>query len=138
MKISKILLVDDDPSIRRITQIGLTGVGKFEVVLASSGTEALDLVISEKPDLILLDVMMPRMDGPATLSKLRELGVLDHVPVIFMTAKVQKQEVEAYLELGACGVVSKPFDPMTLSAQVQEIAQDFPKLSTSSRVACGT
>ena len=131
------MLVDDDPSIRRITQIGLTGVGKFEVVLAASGAEALELVMSEKPDLILLDVMMPGMDGPATLSKLRELGVLDRVPVIFMTAKVQKQEVEGYLMLGACGVVSKPFDPMTLSAQVKEIASDFPKLSTSSKVACG-
>ena len=136
MKISKILMVDDDPSIRRIAQIGLKGVGKFEVVLCASGAEALELVASEKPDLILLDVMMPGMDGPATLSKLRQLNLLERIPVIFMTAKVQKQEVEGYLLLGACGVISKPFDPMTLSAQIQDIASGFVLHSTSSEVAC--
>lgn len=128
-------MVDDDPSIRRIAQIGLKGVGKFEVVLCASGAEALELVASEKPDLILLDVMMPGMDGPATLSKLRQLNLLEQIPVVFMTAKVQKQEVESYLLLGACGVISKPFDPMTLSAQIQEIASGF-NHSTRSEVAC--
>jgi len=137
MKLSKIMMVDDDASIRRIAQIGLTGVGKFEVVLASSGAQALELFVSEKPDLILLDVMMPGMDGPATLLKLRELDLLSRVPVIFMTAKVQKQEVEGYRLLGACGVISKPFDPMTLSAEVQEIASHFIQSSTSSKATCG-
>lgn len=125
MKLSKIMMVDDDPSIRRIAEIGLKGVGKYQVVLAASGAEALKLVVSEKPDLILLDVMMPGMDGPATLLKLRELDVLNQIPVIFITAKVQKQEIEGYRLLGACGVISKPFDPMTLSSQIQEIITTF-------------
>lgn len=121
MEIQKVLMVDDDQDIRRICQVSLTHVGKWKVFLASSGFEALETASREKPDVILLDVMMPGMDGPTTLSKLREDPDLAAVPVILMTAKVQKHEVEKYTSLGAAGVISKPFDPMTLPAEIKRL-----------------
>ena len=121
MPIAKILMVDDEPDIRRIGQMSLKAVGKWAVVLASSGAEALELAEAEKPDAILLDVMMPGMDGPETLNQLRARPSTASIPVIFMTAKVQKHEVERYLSLGAAGVINKPFDPMTLPDQVRRI-----------------
>ncbi|HZI11668.1 MAG TPA: response regulator, partial [Myxococcus sp.] len=90
-------------------------------VLASSGAEALEKAAAEKPDLILLDVMMPVMDGPTTFAKLRAQEATAHTPIIFMTAKIQKQEVARYLELGALGVIGKPFDPMTLPQEIRKL-----------------
>lgn len=119
--VSKVLLVDDEPHIRRIGELSLKGVGKWIAVLASSGTEALTLAEKENPDLILLDVMMPGMDGPATLQQLRSSDATSRIPVIFMTAKVQKHEVDKYLAAGAVGVIPKPFDPMALPAQILQI-----------------
>src|SRR4051812_22209936 len=110
-------MIDDEPDIRRIGQFSLSAVGKWTVVLASSGSEAVELATREKPDVILLDVMMPGMDGPSTLGKLRENAGTAQIPVIFMTAKVQRQEIERYLQLGARGVIHKPFDPMMLPKQ---------------------
>jgi CheY-like chemotaxis protein len=121
LKINKILLVDDDASIRRIAQITLSNVGKFQVMMASSGTEAIELATEERPDVVLLDVMMPGMDGPTTLAKLRSIPQLFDLPVIFMTARVQTHEIERLSILGATGVITKPFDPMQLSDQIQTI-----------------
>ncbi|MBC7999057.1 MAG: response regulator [Leptolyngbya sp.] len=121
MNIRKVLLVDDDQHIRRICQVCLTKMGNWQVALAQSGYEGLDLARQDKPDVILLDVMMPGMDGPTTLLKLQEDPNLKDVPVILMTAKVQPQEVEQYTRLGATGVISKPFDPMTLTAEIQRL-----------------
>ena len=118
MKIRKILLVDDDRNIQMIAQMGLEDRPDWAVVVASSGPEALDKFEAEKPDLILLDMMMPGMDGKTTFSKLQERSNGSPVPVIFMTAKVQSHELQSYLELGAAGVISKPFDPMTLSQEI--------------------
>jgi CheY-like chemotaxis protein len=118
MKIQKILLVDDDRNIQLIAQMGLEVRPDWSVVVASSGPEALEKFDSEKPDLILLDMMMPGMDGKTTFSKLRERSNGSFVPVIFMTAKVQNDELQSYRELGAAGVISKPFDPMTLSEEI--------------------
>ena len=86
-----------------------------------SGAAGVAAADSFAPQLVLLDVMMPGMDGPQTLTELRKLPVMKDVPVVFMTAKAQTQEVTAYRELGAAGVIIKPFDPMTLSAQIREI-----------------
>lgn len=119
--ISKVLLVDDEPHIRRIGELSLKGVGKWTTVLATSGTEAVVIAEQEKPDLILLDVMMPGMDGPATLIQLRTCEATAAIPVIFMTAKVQKHEIDKYLAAGAIGVIPKPFDPMALPAQIRQI-----------------
>lgn len=121
MKVKKILLVDDDPSIRRIAQITLTSVGKFEVNLAKSGAEALSMLAEAQPDVVLLDVMMPDMDGPTTFAKLRAMPGLTEMPVIFMTARIQKHELERLSILGATGVITKPFDPLHLCSQIQNI-----------------
>jgi two-component system, OmpR family, response regulator len=121
LEIKKILLVDDEPDIRTIGQMSLQMVGKWEVMMAASGIDALLLLQTEKPDLILLDVMMPILDGPATLAKLKQSPETANIPVIFMTAKVQRQEIEHYLQLGVCGVISKPFDPIQLPQEILTI-----------------
>ena len=121
MPIRKVLLVDDEDDIRTIGQLSLARVGGWETVLAASGAEALAKAAAEKPDLILLDVMMPGMDGPTTFGQLRAQPATAATPVIFMTAKVQKQEVARYLELGAVGVIAKPFDPMALPGDIRRL-----------------
>ena len=121
MTIRKVLLVDDEDDIRTIGQVSLSRVGGWQTVLASSGADALAKAAAERPDLILLDVMMPGMDGPTTLARLRAQEATAATPVIFMTAKIQKQEVARYLELGAVGVIGKPFDPMTLPAEIKRL-----------------
>ena len=119
--LSKILYVEDEPDIQSIAKLALEAVGGFTVKICSSGQEALESVTDFSPDLILLDVMMPGMDGPSTLQALRKLDVCAKIPVVFMTAKVQPQEVAGYKALGALSVIAKPFDPMTLSNQVRAI-----------------
>ena len=121
MTIRKVLLVDDEDDIRTIGQLSLSRVGGWQTVLAASGAEAITKAAAEQPDLILLDVMMPGMDGPTTLGQLRAQAATARTPVIFMTAKIQKQEVARYLELGAVGVIGKPFDPMTLPAEIKKL-----------------
>ncbi len=124
MELKKILLVDDDPDIRMIATISLAQIGGFDVVEAPSGTDALERLATWTPDVVLLDVMMPEMDGPTTLARIHELGVAPEVPVILLTAKVQQREVDRYIELGAIGVIAKPFDPMTLAEQVRRTVAD--------------
>ncbi len=121
MTIRKVLLVDDEDDIRTVGNLSLSRVGGWQTVLASSGAEAVKKAAAERPDLILLDVMMPGMDGPTTLGQLRAQEATAKTPVIFMTAKIQKQEVARYLELGAVGVIGKPFDPMTLPAEIKKL-----------------
>jgi CheY-like chemotaxis protein len=120
--ISKVLLVDDEPDIRRIGELSLRRVGGWDVAMAANGADAVALVASFRPDVILLDVMMPSMDGPQTLAALRRVPEGADVPIIFVTAKVQRDEVARLLGLGAIGVVSKPFDPMTLPEEIRRIA----------------
>jgi two-component system OmpR family response regulator len=120
-ELTRILYVEDEPDIRVVGQLALQRVGHFEVSVCGSGREALDLVRSDRPDLILLDVVMPELDGPSTLESLRELPELADVPVIFMTARVSAADVRTYERLGAIGVISKPFDPMQLAAKVRGI-----------------
>ncbi len=120
-ELKRILHVEDDRSIQAVARLALETLGGFEVLSCLYGQDALDQVQGFNPDFILLDVMMPGMDGPETLSKLRELVDIEQIPVAFMTAKVQPQEVEQYRQLGAREVIVKPFDPMTLAAQVRDI-----------------
>jgi CheY-like chemotaxis protein len=121
MRLNKILLVDDEADIRLIAEISLSNLGGWQVIQAASGPEALRLFGREQPDLILLDVMMPGMDGPATLAKLREQEGGLATPVIFMTAKVQKTEIDRLLDLGVRGLIPKPFDPMALPDDIRRI-----------------
>lgn len=119
--LDKILYVEDDPDIQAIAVMVLDAISGFTLLACSSGAEAVGKAVAFNPDLVLLDVMMPGMDGPETLQALRKLPELANTPVVFMTAKVQPQEVQGYLELGAVGVIAKPFDPMTLADQLREI-----------------
>lgn len=121
--LQRVLYVEDDSDIRTIASMALEVVGGLTLQACASGAEALAAAGPFAPQLLLLDVMMPGMDGPTTLARLREQPALRDVPVIFMTAKVQASEVAQYKALGALGVISKPFDPMTLAGQVQALWQ---------------
>lgn len=116
-----ILCVDDENDILQVARLSLEAVGGFQVTLCEGSATALDTIRAARPDLILLDVMMPEMDGPTTLARLLEDPELKDIPVVFMTAKVQPPEMAYYLGLGAVGVIAKPFDPMALAGQVTEI-----------------
>lgn len=117
----RILLVEDDPDIQVIARLSLESVGGFAVKLCSSGQEALQTAPTFLPDLILLDVMMPDMDGLTTLQSLRQIPPLATTPVIILSARVQTHEVVHYRELGAVEVVAKPFDPMQLPTTLRQI-----------------
>jgi two-component system, OmpR family, response regulator len=120
--LNQILYVEDDPDIQAVAQIALETVGGFTLKICDSGRAALDAIHAGfAPDLMLLDLMMPGMDGATTLAHLRKLDATAHTPAIFMTAKVQASEIAYYKSLGAIGVIAKPFDPMLLSQQVLRV-----------------
>lgn len=121
IELEKVMHIEDDLSIQEVTRVALEIVGGLTTISCSSGAEGLAQAERFAPQLILLDVMMPDMDGPETLAQLRRLPATEHTPVVFMTAKVQEHEVEEYYQLGAVGVIFKPFDPMTLSDQIKTI-----------------
>jgi two-component system, OmpR family, response regulator len=115
----RILVVDDEPDIREIVDVSLGLDRDIKARGCASGADALVTAAEWSPSLILLDVMMPFMDGPATLANLRKNPRTAHIPVVFLTARTQAAEIEQYTSLGAQGVLSKPFDPMTLAALVR-------------------
>ena len=121
--IRKVVLCDDDPDIRAIGEISLRDVGGWEVVCVNDGFAAVDAARAEMPDLILLDIMMPNLDGPGTFAKLRGDPQCSGIPVVFMTAKAQSHELRGYTELGAAGVIAKPFDPLTLPEQIRALVE---------------
>jgi CheY-like chemotaxis protein len=116
----KVLIVDDEDDIRKIARLSLERVGGMHVIEAATGADGLRLAASERPDAILLDVMMPALDGPATLQSLRENPDTAAIPVVFLTAKAMPSELERLKGLGARGVLTKPFDPMTLPARFRD------------------
>lgn len=122
-----LLLIEDDPDVRTIATIALVDLGGFTLEVCASGAEALTILGNNAPQLILLDVMMPDMDGPTTLAEIRRLPLEPQPPVVFMTAKVQPQEMQRYLRLGAAGVIAKPFDPVDLADQLRRIWQGVGK-----------
>ena len=128
--LEKILYVEDDPDIRAIGAFALESVGGLTVRACGSGAEAVAAAAEFEPQLLLLDVMMPQMDGPATLQALRALDVTASTPAVFMTAKVQPREIEHYGRLGAIDVIAKPFDPMTLAAQVRAIFERVAEMAS--------
>ena len=117
----RILYVEDQPDIRLVAKMALQAVGGFTVIACASGQEAMACAPDAKADLLLLDIMMPGMDGPCLLKALRDMPATASTPVIFMTAKVQAAEVAHYMGLGVLEVIAKPFDPMTLSEQIRRI-----------------
>jgi CheY-like chemotaxis protein len=114
MALSRILYVEDDDDIRTVAVMALEMIGDFTVEAHASGHAAIERAAAFAPDLVLLDVMMPGIDGPATLAGLRAIPALAEVPAVFFTAKAQPDEVARLLALGARGVLAKPFDPQTL------------------------
>lgn len=122
-QLRRILLAEDEPDIQIIARMALTSLGGFELEICGNGKEVLARSGAFMPDLIVLDVMMPVMDGPETLRLLRQDAQLSAIPVIFMTAKIQPPEVDHYRQLGALGVIAKPFDPMQLPAQILALWQ---------------
>ncbi len=123
MEIRKILLAEDEEDIQKVARMSLQFQSKWEVVVAGNGQECLEKVNTERPDLILLDAMMPRMDGYETCRRLKADPATRHIPVIFLTAKAQEGEIKKGLELGAVGYLVKPFDPMRLAAQIKQILE---------------
>jgi CheY-like chemotaxis protein len=117
----RVLVVDDDDAIREVAQMSLEMVGGWDVEVASSGPEALDLATADPPDAILLDVMMPSMDGPTTFAGLQADDRTRNVPVVLLTAKVQPAERRRWEQLGVAGVLAKPFDPLGLPIQVADL-----------------
>lgn len=114
----RILLIEDDPDIQKMVQLSLKYKGGHQVSVASGGKEGLQKAAAEYPDLILLDVMMPEMDGYETCKLLKEEAGTRHIPVVFLSARAQQAEIQKGRELGAMGYLVKPFDPMTLSGQL--------------------
>ncbi|HEX3578000.1 MAG TPA: response regulator [Thermoanaerobaculia bacterium] len=115
----QILVIDDDNDIREVTRLSLQVTEEWNVTGANGGASGMLLALSAAPDAILLDVMMPGMDGPSTLRVLQQQGVT--IPVIFLTAKVQPADRQKFMQLGVRGIISKPFDPLTLGAQIREM-----------------
>ncbi len=118
-ELRRVMCVEDDPDIRMIIEFSLASVGGYEVCLCPGGTSALVQAPIFKPDLVLLDVMMPDLSGPETLAALRLQDGMKGVPVVFMTAKAMPEEVEDLLQYGATGVIVKPFDPITLPQDIR-------------------
>lgn len=120
-----ILVVDDDPDIRRVAALSLERIGGFRVRVFESGHEAVDRARAEPPDLVLLDVSMPGIDGPATLLSLRQHAETARIPVVFFTATSSVEEVARLRALGAVGVVGKPFDVMALPSRIRGILEEI-------------
>jgi len=121
--LTRILYIEDEPDIQAVARLALENIGGYTLEVCSTGAESLEKGPSFNPDLILMDVMMPGMDGPTTLAELRKNPGLTETPVIFMTAKVQPDEISELKSLGAIDVIAKPFDPMTLSQVISDIWQ---------------
>ena len=120
-KLRTVLYVDDEPDIRQVVELALGLVSSLTVHTCDSGELALARIPELAPDLVLLDVMMPGTDGPTTLSRMRADPRMSAIPVMFMTAKAMPQEVARFRQLGAVGVIGKPFDPMQLGEQVFDL-----------------
>lgn len=119
--LSRVLIVEDEPDIQAILKTVLEVKGRFQVRACNNGRNIFAILAYYEPDVILLDVMMPHMDGLTTFRLLREMEQTSHTPVVFITAKVQPHEVEHYHQMGAAGVIAKPFNPLTLVSDLKEI-----------------
>ena len=117
----RILIIDDEDDIREVAGVSLEAIGGYEVLTASSGAEGIAIATAERPDAVILDVMMPEMDGPTTFGRLQKADATRDIPVILLTAKVQAADRRQLDQLGVAAVLSKPFDPLTLPHQVASV-----------------
>lgn len=120
----KLLLIDDDPDIREVASLALEIDGQYEVITAANGLEGIERARIERPDAILLDVMMPELDGPSTLERLRAVDTARDIPVVFLTAKVQASERKRLASLGVRGIIAKPFNPLTLADEIGDLLRE--------------
>ena len=120
MSNKRVLIIDDEDDIREVAQASLEMMGGWEVMTASSSSEGLAMAETEQPDAILLDVMLPDIDGPATFQRLQAIPATRQIPVVLLTAKVQAADQRRFADLGVTAVLSKPFDPIALASQVAE------------------
>jgi len=125
MTLTRIMHVEDDESIRAVAEIALVDVAGFELLSCDGGHSALAQVEAFKPQLILLDVMMPQMDGLQTFAAIKQIPSQEKVPVVFMTAKIQQAEKQQYVDAGALAVIDKPFDPMLLGETLESLYDAF-------------
>lgn len=131
LELHRILYVEDQPDIQVVVRLALQKLGGFTVLVCGSGAEALASAPDFKPDLLLLDVMMPEMDGPTTLKALRLQAATAKTPAVFLTARSTEADVAQYLAAGAIDVIAKPFNPMTLAATVRGIWERWAQQPTS-------
>lgn len=124
MKPRTILIIEDEPEIRLILSMCLSHVGGYKTIEAADGIEGIEVARRSLPDLILLDALMPRMDGYAACRLIKQDPVLKDIPVVFLTAKTDQKEVDRAIRAGASGCLSKPFDPLALAGQIEEITED--------------
>ncbi len=117
----KILIIDDEDDIREVAALSLESVAGWDVLTANNGSAGVERARTEKPDAILLDVMMPGMDGPTTFRELQKSSATAAIPVILLTAKVQSADQRRFADLGVRAVLTKPFDPLTLASQMEKI-----------------
>lgn len=123
--LTKLLVVDDDDDILTIAKFALEDLKGVAIKYVNSGEEAVQEALTFQPDMILLDVMMPKMDGIATLKAIHLLPSIAHIPIIFFTAKVQKSELDKFISIGAFDIITKPFDPLTLANSVLSMWSKF-------------
>ena len=124
--LNRICYVEDDPDIQRIVRLSLERVGKMTVEIVGDSTKAVETMVAFKPDLVMLDWMMPVMDGPAVLRAMRERAETKELPVVFITAKASRKELDELTALGAAGTISKPFSPKDLPDQLRAIWKALP------------
>lgn len=130
--LKKILYIEDEPDIAAIAEVSLRDIGGFNIKTCHSGKAALSLASEYRPDLFLIDVMMPELDGPAVLRLLRSNPLFEKTPIIFMTERAHASEVKEYVGMGAACVITKPFDPLSLADQIRAIWNTIQHKSISS------
>jgi CheY-like chemotaxis protein len=117
----RILIIDDEDDIREVAALSLEATAGWDILTASSGATGIDLAVAEQPDAILMDVMMPGVDGPTTFRIMQENAAIAHIPVLLLTAKVQGVDQRRFAGLGVAAVLFKPFDPLTLAQQISDV-----------------
>lgn len=120
-ELKKILYVEDDEDIQLIVQVGLESVSQFDLTICSSGAEALQVLSETTPDLLLLDVMMPEMDGPSLVKEIGKRDDIQNLPYIYITAKAHPNDIASLMLTGALSVITKPFDPINLGPKIQQL-----------------
>ena len=117
----RILIIDDEDDIREVAALSLEATAGWKAITASSGAQGIELAIAERPDAILMDVMMPGVDGPTTFRTMQQNPAIAQIPVVLLTAKVQGVDKRRFADLGVAGILFKPFDPLMLAEQIAEL-----------------